>query len=146
MEQLNDSDTQHNRLLYLRGSILERGCCCKSEKWKDSWKDNNRGQKWLKVTLCIQFLFYFMYIGLSVYIAAQDDETKKRIEVEIFHVLVWFWLAIVTVYFLWHSINRSIVVELITFGVSVLLLNVYFLWRLISALWIEDSIEVPDSE
>jgi hypothetical protein len=54
---------------------------------------------------------------------------------------VIFWLFFACFYFLWHSINYAIVVELITFAVTLTAMELYFIWRLVDEMWIAQVIE-----
>ena len=50
-------------------------------------------------------------------------------KLDFFYMAVTLWLFCASLYFLWHSVNRSIVVDLIAYGILSILLNIYICYR-----------------
>ena len=104
----------------------------------------------LKITLLFEFITFFIYTGMYAYNhrdATNQDQYNKLtddMQKRIFYCLVCLWLFIACIYFLWNSINRSIVVELIAFSTSLLVLNSFLIYRLIMILFFQDDNEFPN--
>lgn len=126
-------------------SVVQRKCCCfYSEKFKDVWKYNRRGQCMLKLMLGLQLILYLATVIILLYDYFVDVEGTYFVfhnKLDFFYIVVTMWLFLASMYFLWHSTNRSIVVDLITYGVLSILLNMFILMRSIDMLFLSKSIK-----
>jgi len=100
-----------------------------------------KGQNVLKVILAIEFLYFLVYNSLIVLGHQIDGFNTNTGKVEqfliYFQICVQFWLFFGCIYFLWPSINRSIVVELISYTLVLIIMNLYFMWRMVDDMWVE---------
>lgn len=64
MKILDDSGNRHSTSSRIRNAYKKS--CCNKEGWKDYWKQNERGQKFLKSLLIIQFLAMGAYLGIDI--------------------------------------------------------------------------------
>ena len=96
--------------------------------------------------LAIQLVLYLANAGILIYDFIHNVDGSHfafHNKIDLFYLIVIFWLFIASVYFLWHSTNRSIVADLITYGVISVLLNLFVMWRSIDMLFISKSIVLP---
>lgn len=128
-------------------SVVKRKCCCfYSENYKDKLKYNRRGQCCLKLMLALQLLLYLTNVAILLYDYIEDVEETYfafHSKIDFFYVIVTFWLFCGSLYFLWHSTNRSIIVDLKTYGVLSITLNLFIMWRAVDMLFISKNIEPP---
>ena len=75
------------------------------------------------------------YLGIDVQ-NQSDGRVPEQTYIQYFILGVIFWLFFACFYFLWHSINHAIVVELITFAVTITAMELYLIWRLVDEMWI----------
>ena len=115
----------------LGSKVKKRLCCYTNEKWKDLWKMNNRGQKVLKCMMGVQafvFAVIQIFVGYIWYELGskvdQPPDMKSEIQLQYFFSFFRFWFFVLALYFLWHSLNRSIVVELISYNIVMVSLNI----------------------
>ena len=71
----------------------------------------------------------------------KDDHFAFNSKIDIFIVVVTFWFFMASIYFLWHSTNRSIVVDLITYGILCFLLSIIISLHAIDILFIQNSLD-----
>ena len=142
-------ESKHPRKRF--STAVQRNCCCfSSEKFKDFWKYNKKGQNMLKITLLFEIIAFFLYVGMYSYNHRDtinqnaNDKLTDDMQKKIFYCIVCLWLFIACIYFLWHSINRSIVVELIAFSTSLLILNFFLIYRLTMILFFQEDNEFPN--
>ncbi len=104
----------------------------------------------LKTTLLFEIIAFFLYVGMYSYNHRDtinqnvNDKLTDDMQKKIFYCIVCLWLFIACIYFLWHSINRSIVVELIAFSTSLLILNFFLIYRLTMILFFQEGNEFPN--
>jgi hypothetical protein len=130
-----------------RANSVFKKTCCYRESWKDYWKNKDTGKKvkkpgqnTLKFLLFLELIYFLVY---NTFIMIESEVLKDESSyLAYFHSMVEFWLLFGSIYFLWHSINRSIVVELISYTITFLLLNLYQVWRLVDDLWITKSLKL----
>lgn len=139
---------QADRARKRMNSVVQRRCCCfSSERFKDVWKYNGRGQCILKLMLAVQIFLYLANAGILIYdLICNVDGTHFAFhnKIDLFYLIVILWLFIASSYFLWHSTNRSIVVDLITYCVISILLNTFVMWRSLDMLFISKTIVNPE--
>lgn len=74
------------------------------------------------------FALIQIFVGYIWYeLAKQVDlppDMKSEIQLQYFFSFFRFWFFVIAVYFLWHSLNRSIVVELISYNIVMVSLNI----------------------
>lgn len=97
--------------------------------------------------LGIQVALYMANAGILIYDFVHNVDGSHfafHNKIDLFYLIVIFWLFIASTYYLWHSTNRSIVVDLITYGVISVLLNLFVIWRSIDMLFISQTVVMPD--
>ena len=92
------------------------------------WREDDHGENCISWLLIFQF---FIFLGCSgVNIAAgklSDDGTVPQVVIYEIVVCTWFYFA--AFYFLWHSLKRAIILELVSYVIVMVLLAIGVAWR-----------------
>ena len=105
-----------------------------------------RGQCSLKVMLGIQFLLFLASASIIFYDYMVDDVESYfafHSKLDFFYLTAMLWMFCASTYFLWHSTNRSIVVDLMAYCVLSMLLNMYICYRSVYLLFFSDYLKNP---
>lgn len=79
-------------------------------------------------------------ISYDFFVDDVDNYFVFQSKLDFFYNTVMLWLFCASTYFLWHSTNRSIVVDLIAYGILSTLLNFYIFYRSVDMLFISKSV------
>ena len=99
----------------------DEGCSSCCNKSSDFWQRNERGEKCIRCLLFIQFCFYVCSSTINI-LAEKLTEPHTVQQVVIYEIVVGGWFYFSAIYFLWHSLQRSIVLELVSFSIVMVLL------------------------